>query len=47
MIKGLAYFSGGVMVGSTIPIEIGAYMSMKGINPGDTPIFFMLMNSVR
>ncbi|OMD80380.1 hypothetical protein BSK49_28485 [Paenibacillus odorifer] len=34
MIKGLAYFSGGVMVGSTIPIEIGAYMSMKGINPG-------------
>lgn len=39
MIKGLAYFSGGVMVGSTIPIEIGAYMSMKGINPGDTPIF--------
>jgi spore germination protein KC len=34
MIKGLAYFSGGLMVGSTIPIEIGAYMAMKGINPG-------------
>ncbi|MEK5253077.1 Ger(x)C family spore germination protein [Paenibacillus sp. FSL F4-0125] len=34
MIKGLAYFSGGVMAGSTLPIEIGAYMAMKGINPG-------------
>jgi spore germination protein KC len=34
MIKGLAYFSGGLMVGSTTPIEIGAYMAMKGINPG-------------
>lgn len=34
MIKGLAYFSGGVMAGTTTPIEIGAYMAMKGINPG-------------
>ncbi|AIQ34325.1 Ger(x)C family spore germination protein [Paenibacillus sp. FSL R5-0345] len=40
LIKGLAYFSGGVMVGSTTPIEIGAYMSMKGINPGGYSVLF-------
>lgn len=34
LIKGLAYFSGGVMVGATDPIEIGAFMSIKGVNPG-------------
>lgn len=41
LIKGLAYFSGGVMVGSTTPIEIGAYMSMKGINPGGYSVMFI------
>lgn len=40
LIKGLAYFSDGVMVGSTTPIEIGAYMSMKGINPGGYSVLF-------
>ncbi|MEK4508465.1 Ger(x)C family spore germination protein [Paenibacillus sp. FSL K6-2524] len=42
LIKGLAYFSNGLMVGSTVPIEIGAYMSMKGINPGG---YSILLNS--
>ncbi|AIQ72886.1 MULTISPECIES: Ger(x)C family spore germination protein [Paenibacillus] len=40
LIKGLAYFSGGVMVGSTTPIEIGAYMSMKGLDPGGYSVMF-------
>lgn len=32
-ILGLAYFKGERMVGSTKPLEIGAYMGIKGINP--------------
>jgi spore germination protein KC len=39
-IKGLAYFSGGVMVGSTIPIEVGAYMAMKGVDIGGYSVLF-------
>jgi spore germination protein KC len=40
LIKGIAYFSGGVMVGNTIPIEIAAFMAMKGINPGGYSVLF-------
>jgi len=40
LIKGLAFFSSGVMTGHTTPIEIGAYMAMKGINPGGYSILF-------
>jgi spore germination protein KC len=32
-LKGLAYFRGSKMVGATQPLEIGAYMGIKGINP--------------
>lgn len=32
-ISGLAYFKGNQMVGATTPLEIGAYMAIKGINP--------------
>jgi len=32
-IMGLAYFKGTKMVGTTKPLEIGAYMGVKGINP--------------
>ncbi len=39
-IKGLAYFSGGVMVGSTSPIELGAYMGIRGIDPGGYSVLF-------
>ncbi|NUU59293.1 Ger(x)C family spore germination protein [Paenibacillus agri] len=39
-IKGLAYFSNGVMVGSTIPIEIGAFMAIKGIDVGGYSVLF-------
>ncbi|WP_410769922.1 Ger(x)C family spore germination protein [Fontibacillus sp. BL9] len=34
LIKGMAYFSGGKLVGTTTPIEIGAFMAAKGIDPG-------------
>ncbi|MGN7454897.1 Ger(x)C family spore germination protein [Paenibacillus pasadenensis] len=34
LLKGIALFSGGRMVGHTEPIEIGAYMAIKGMNPG-------------
>ncbi|QJC53508.1 Ger(x)C family spore germination protein [Paenibacillus albicereus] len=34
LLKGIALFSGGRMVGHTEPIEIGAYMALKGMNPG-------------
>lgn len=34
MIKGLAYFSNGVMVGKTNPIGIGAFMAAKGLSIG-------------
>ncbi|MBT2289815.1 Ger(x)C family spore germination protein [Paenibacillus albidus] len=40
LIKGLAYFSGGKMVGATVPIEIGAFMAMKGMDPGGYSILF-------
>lgn len=40
LIKGLAYFSGKVMAGATAPIEIGAYMAMKGIKPGGYSLLF-------
>ncbi len=33
-ISGLAYFKGSKMAGITLPIEIGNYMAIKGINPG-------------
>jgi len=33
-ISGLAYFKGDKMVGSTKPMDIAAYMAVKGINPG-------------
>lgn len=36
MIKGLAYFSGGKMVSRTVPIEIGVFMAIQGIDPGGT-----------
>lgn len=32
-IMGMAYFKGTKMVGTTKPLEIGAYMGVKGINP--------------
>lgn len=34
LIKGLAYFSSNKLVGTTTPLEIGAYMAAKGLNPG-------------
>lgn len=34
LIKGLAYFNSNKLVGTTTPIEIGAYMAAKGFNPG-------------
>ncbi|WP_134702054.1 Ger(x)C family spore germination protein [Ammoniphilus sp. YIM 78166] len=34
LISGLAYFKGSKMAGITLPIEIGNYMAIKGINPG-------------
>ncbi|MEF2966967.1 Ger(x)C family spore germination protein [Paenibacillus sp. M1] len=34
LVKGLAYFSGGRLVGTTRPLEIGAYMAAKGMDPG-------------
>lgn len=34
LIKGLAYFSGGRLAGTSNEIEIGAYMAAKGYNPG-------------
>ncbi|MGG2996240.1 Ger(x)C family spore germination protein [Paenibacillus macerans] len=34
MIKGIAYFSDGRLAGTSDPIEIGAYMAAKGLNPG-------------
>ncbi|MRN51904.1 Ger(x)C family spore germination protein [Paenibacillus monticola] len=40
IIKGLAYFSGGAMVGSTTPIELGAYMGIRGIDPGGYSVLF-------
>ncbi|MFF2017523.1 Ger(x)C family spore germination protein [Paenibacillus sp. NPDC058177] len=39
-IKGLAYFSNGVMVGSTVPIEIGAFMAIKGVDVGGYSVLF-------
>lgn len=33
-ISGMAYFRGDKMVGTTKPLEIGAYMATKGLNPG-------------
>ncbi|MDF2725945.1 MAG: spore gernimation protein GerC [Paenibacillus sp.] len=32
-LMGMAYFRGSKMVGATQPLEIGAYMGIKGINP--------------
>ncbi|WP_232730003.1 Ger(x)C family spore germination protein [Paenibacillus phocaensis] len=34
LIEGLAYFSGGRLVGTCSAIEIGGYMAIKGFNPG-------------
>ncbi|MUG24349.1 Ger(x)C family spore germination protein [Paenibacillus macerans] len=34
LIKGLAYFSAGRLAGTSDPIEIGAFMAAKGLNPG-------------
>lgn len=34
LIKGMAYFSEGRLVGTTSPIEIGGFMAAKGMDPG-------------
>lgn len=34
LIKGMAYFSEGRLVGTTTPIEIGGFMAAKGMDPG-------------
>ncbi|MNO28557.1 Spore germination protein B3 precursor [compost metagenome] len=34
LIKGLAYFSGGRLAGTGTAVDIGAYMAVKGYNPG-------------
>ncbi|KAI7258455.1 hypothetical protein KC345_g10556 [Hortaea werneckii] len=40
MIKGLACFSGGKMVSTTEPIEIGGFMALKGMDPGGYSTLF-------
>lgn len=42
LIKGLAYFREGRMVGTTKPIEIGAYLAIMGMNPGGYSEFFQV-----
>lgn len=44
MIKGLAYFSGGKMVSRTVPIEIGVFMAIQGIDPGGYSALFKTKN---
>ncbi len=34
LLKGMALFHGGKMIGHSEPIEIGSYMAIKGLNPG-------------
>lgn len=34
LIKGLAYFSGGRLAGTSTAVDIGAFMAVKGYNPG-------------
>lgn len=40
LIEGLAYFSGGKMVNTTKPIEIGAFMAIQGMDPGGYSVLF-------
>jgi spore germination protein KC len=44
LIKGLACFSGGRMVSKTVPIEIGAFMAMQGMDPGGYSTLFRTKN---
>ncbi|WP_178022070.1 Ger(x)C family spore germination protein [uncultured Paenibacillus sp.] len=40
LIKGLAYFSGGRLARTSSTVEIGAYMAVKGYNPGGYSVLF-------
>lgn len=44
LIKGLVYFSGGQMVNTTKPLEIGAFMAIQGMDPGGYSTLFTTKN---
>lgn len=44
-IKGLAYFKGTKLVGKTKPIQIGAFLAVKGVNPAGYRVYVTLDGS--